>query len=106
MEAGGRCAACCRQLPAARLLLPSGGFALPCHQLAHHSLRRAVCPVLQEVGIQARMAVPLAVGHLTNMLLSVISLAFVGQLGQAELAAAALGNTLYMLVCRVAMAGL
>lgn len=52
------------------------------------------------------MAVPLAVGHVTNYLLTVVSLAYVGHLGTRELAAASLAYTLYNLVARIVLAGL
>ncbi|PRW57795.1 DETOXIFICATION 16-like isoform X3 [Chlorella sorokiniana] len=59
-----------------------------------------------EMKLQARMALPLAVGHITNWLLAVISLAFVGHIGRAKLAAATLAQTLYNLICKVLMAGM
>ncbi len=61
---------------------------------------------MQELKVQAKMAVPLAVGHITNYLLTVISLAFVGHVGTTELAAASLSYVLYNICAKVALAGL
>lgn len=50
-------------------------------------------PAPQEVCIQGRISVPLSIGLLSNYLLSVISLSFVGHLSTAELAAASPPST-------------
>jgi hypothetical protein len=52
------------------------------------------------------MAGPLALGLIANYSLSIISLSFVGKLGTAELAAAALGSTLYSMCGKLVMMGL
>ena len=56
--------------------------------------------------MQARLAIPISVGLIANYLLSGISLAFVGHLGTQELAAAALGSTLYSMSAKILLQGL
>lgn len=50
---------------------------------------------------QGRISAPLSIGLVANYLLSVISLSFVGHLGTAELAAAALATTLYSMSAKI-----
>jgi MATE family multidrug resistance protein len=61
---------------------------------------------VQEIKVQTRLAIPIAVGLIANYLLTVISLAFVGHLGTQELAAAALGSTLYSMSAKILLQGL
>jgi Na+-driven multidrug efflux pump len=61
---------------------------------------------MQEIRVQARLVIPVAVGLIANYLLTVIALAFVGQLGTQELAAAALGSTLYSMSAKILLQGL
>ncbi|PRW60882.1 MATE efflux family [Chlorella sorokiniana] len=62
--------------------------------------------LLQEVVKQGRISAPLSIGLVANYLLSVISLSFVGHLGTAELAAAALATTLYSMSAKIMLAGM
>lgn len=56
---------------------------------------------LQEVGLQARIAAPIAACQVANFLVPVISLAVVGQLGALELAAASVATTLFTMSAKV-----
>lgn len=52
-------------------------------------------PLRQEIAEQSKLAAPLAVNLIANYSLSIVSLSFVGKLGDTSvLAAAALGSTL------------
>lgn len=52
-------------------------------------------PLRQEIAEQSKLAAPLAINLIANYSLSIISLSFVGKLGDTSmLAAAALGSTL------------
>lgn len=82
---------------------------------AHTTLRKRDSPLsqrcptprsLQELRSQAWLAVPTSINLIANYLLNVISLAFVGQLGTQELAAAALGTTLYSMSAKILLQGL
>lgn len=55
---------------------------------------------------QARIAAPLAAGLVANYSLGIVSMSFVARLGTAELAAAALGNTLYSIGGKIVLMGL
>ena len=55
---------------------------------------------------QGKLAGPIAIGHITNLALSLISLAFVGHLDTKYLGAAALGTTLYNMTAKIVLAGM
>lgn len=61
----------------------------------------------QEVGEQARLAGPLALNLIANYSLNIVSLSFVGKLGDTQqLAAAALGTTLSSMTGKIPLMGL
>ncbi len=70
------------------------------------SCRRWASLLAQELRAQSKLGLPLALGLVASYLIISISLSFVGQLGTAELAAAALGNTLYGMGARLFLMGL
>lgn len=65
----------------------------------------AARPLKQELTVQSKLAFPLAVGLIANYALSIISLSMVGQLGTQEMAAAALGSTLYSMSAKLLLMG-
>ena len=60
----------------------------------------------QEIYTIVRLSIPVSTGFLLNKLVSFVSVIFVGHLGPAELAAAALGSSLINVVGNSVLAGL